>query len=1103
VPQESKKDPFAQFAVQETKPDPFAAYAVEESKDDPFAQFAVSPPEEEREWFQTKPVTQKELDSIAKKYKLTPEQIETLQSAAPAYGGYTEAQSKAASESMPQAVALGTRRVFGSTGQLLGGVPQKVVEKIYGALEGENFEAAMDDLDKLVQSKSSVAQRTAEIGGGMMVPGLGSSKAIQALRGAKGIAASVGIGAGSGAAAGFGMSRPGEELEEAAIGAGIGAALGGTLGVGGEFLRKRAKDGDKRRKVLQKSLDDAGIDSDIGTYIEEGMKKKQEEIEFDLDKIVSYAYDADRTADELIAKLSREERINLFKRSGKETPDETIGRVKEEILQKLNKRKDFRKLTKEEKSAQIEAALHRKARVEVVKDIRKKIQEVEEFTNKRIDDLITKSIDERGASKLGMEEKLGATPTYKHLHPELRKPLEILEKNKLADEWEANAYKVLATNKDTNRLVSYVSDMRPLLQSLDKRFKLSLTPQLDKLGKAANWKKEVVTDTNKLIKEYKKHKDADRLFDEIDTLVSKEKIGGGTPVKLKDYVNKIGIRKDFIDWAASVMNEAEKLGYRIDEKTQRWARPRDVAPELKDRLGVLQKELNHITQETSIVDALNKIQKGDRGEPASGWNVVGRYLDTKEKEIPSYARISPDEVERIALTYARDVAGKLTTREALASLTKQAEILSKFGDTVAAGRIEDMINDVRGIPKSTYKGKKAKPGALSREGSMIRQVGLARKMKALLDKKEAGTFTKADQKQLNRISMKLGMESLPMTMSNLFYGNALASPKSALKNYFSVLTNTLPFAVANLGAKESGLVLAATAKAFAKSIINRSDYLKKAKELGIFHEGFKKEHQDLIKSAIYKEAETNSGVAKALSGSGHLLEGWTKALLFMFTKGEEQARSWVVAMGEELGSAMAKNPQLRKQLADRAIDPHIGNRLAGDKSEKEMQDIMSVFLSNETMLNYDRAHMSAMGRHLGPMFSMFSKWPTTIGGQMIAAHQTKGLPGAGRYLTAAFGAPAALAAVIDSYARDEGMLERDHPYAKLVGPTMQWLPGEAPLAYMREGGPSNAPFVAILKSIAKISDGEDLERGMEKAMKKVGQSFIYGGPEKLIKLVDD
>lgn len=88
---------------------------------------------------------------------------------------------------------------------------------------------------------------------------------------------------------------------------------------------------------------------------------------------------------------------------------------------------------------------------------------------------------------------------------------------------------------------------------------------------------------------------------------------------------------------------------------------------------------------------------------------------------------------------------------------------------------------------------------------------------------------------------------------------------------------------------------------------------------------------------------------------------------------------------------------------------------------------------NSTQYQYNRASMSEYGRTMGPLFSVFSKWPTATLGQLVESYRTKGLPGAVRDNTHKLIAPLLLLEAADqAYLLATGSDEFSDREAKFV-----------------------------------------------------------------------
>lgn len=72
-------------------------------------------------------------------------------------------------------------------------------------------------------------------------------------------------------------------------------------------------------------------------------------------------------------------------------------------------------------------------------------------------------------------------------------------------------------------------------------------------------------------------------------------------------------------------------------------------------------------------------------------------------------------------------------------------------------------------------------------------------------------------------------------------------------------------------------------------------------------------------------------------------------------------------------------------------------RAFGARDEAEVTRLYSNYLNGATQFNYNRVSMSEFGRAMGPMLSMFSKWPTAVFGELAgyADARTIGKPIAG------------------------------------------------------------------------------------------------------------
>ncbi len=243
-----QEDEFSQYAVEPT--DEFAQYAAQsEEPQDEFAQYAAEPVEAKPEsptWI-SEPVTPEEIAAIAMKHGITDvEDIKALSTQIYLKGGTVEGQTR------PFAYAAG----LASDLVLPGDIPAFLQKKLQ---EKPELRAAMDDVASLSEDKQSTARTVGTLAGGLLIPGLGVTKALGAAERIGGkVLGGAAFGAGMGAVAGVAESKEGQEGQSAAVGAALGGALGGGLGaVGGWITRKEMANADRIKNVILEGTPDS------------------------------------------------------------------------------------------------------------------------------------------------------------------------------------------------------------------------------------------------------------------------------------------------------------------------------------------------------------------------------------------------------------------------------------------------------------------------------------------------------------------------------------------------------------------------------------------------------------------------------------------------------------------------------------------------------------------------------------------------------------------------------------------------------------------------------------------------------------------------------
>jgi hypothetical protein len=170
--------------------------------------------------------------------------------------------------------------------------------------------------------------------------------------------------------------------------------------------------------------------------------------------------------------------------------------------------------------------------------------------------------------------------------------------------------------------------------------------------------------------------------------------------------------------------------------------------------------------------------------------------------------------------------------------------------------------------------------------------------------------------------------------------------------------------------------------------------------------------------------------------------------------------------GDEVAKAMIKNmgAGYRSKIA-RATDPN------------EIRAIITDNLLSTTQFNYDRISLSEFGRSWGPIFSVFTKWPTSIAGDIITQMSRKDRSFMKNLSTVGvkYGSPLALAIGADSLLFDDkGPSDRAEKYLIGSGGFSDWMPIHSVESIM-DGGIMSPPVIQsgtdLMGAIQKDEEG--------------------------------
>jgi hypothetical protein len=330
-------------------------------------------------------------------------------------------------------------------------------------------------------------------------------------------------------------------------------------------------------------------------------------------------------------------------------------------------------------------------------------------------------------------------------------------------------------------------------------------------------------------------------------------------------------------------------------------------------------------------------------------------------------------------------------RDTIAELKQAAKIANTYGDKVSADYIVNLAKDLSGVRRGTFaswgKAKRAEW-----QTSMLKKADAA---VSATGNKEAG--------ELYRV---LGAApELLTTMNQSMYNSFLGlSPRAAIQNMTQPILATVPELGWAYGSKkllgayrdllhlgagaEKGLQVKlneVTAPRFGKKAgdtISAADFRTKLLATGKSTQQFNQE--------MAREHSSHLQKYGAWRGAEKAFNKWNTASMQLFEGAENINRSTTSLMATSvardlLGHTTPKDAEAA-QVFVRNMGPayraEVGKALM-NKDAGKVTELLSNYLIGKTMFDYNRLTMSEYGRFMGPMFSVFTKWPTAVAGDIV------------------------------------------------------------------------------------------------------------------------
>lgn len=885
------------------------------------------------------------------------------------------------------------------------GIPQWIYKK---TRPSEAERKAIDDLNQLIEERKPLSETLTEVGAGVATGGA-LAKGVGALAPRLSSLYEVASAAGSGATAGLARSKEGEELPAAALGGTIGAGLG-LIGVGaGKLLGKAIEE-----KALQKATEEI-VSGPEGRNIE---------------RRIAEARKATREADnaKLQKILAEEDRPNIL--------NPTTGEAQ-------------------------------RLQTDTV-DFARNLSNKQEITPQEALEIIDEKVSTEG-------------PEY------------------LAKRWDQHqdvktAFKVLADDTETklpysdnwlSRARDFLVDGKYVARGMDDRLGTNVEVILDDLSQQNNRYTVQLFDAVKKARLLDKEMKAAglegrQLFNALDT---------GSTTGFTDKQQQVyQLAKDIFKEEGEL---AKQLGVPIKMRTN-YVPYHSV--ELPEAIARIEKRVDDLRDATAINlrgapspeewkslesnEQFRELQRGLEyltGSPAKtpqqftaalrlmdNPQVAKEHLDTiasavyrREGDIPDF--LKEYKVSRLLSNWAQNTFRHAYYRDGISELKRARGLAIAANDKPAADYLHKLVQDLTGVRRGTL-------NSTLRQKTLRMQVAAKRKLETT-------------KNPLAQSWYRLVAES-PDFMNQIFnqvYPNFLGfSPRAAIYNLTQPFFMTVPELGTGYGSR---LMMRANFKILNKLMKGETVRLSPelARSLGrqpgeafttrnittlLRNEGnipkfYSSELRDSLRSGIKESA--------LYKMSDKVLENYTKAALFLFDKTESMNRMLASEMGQQLARDIVKGQKGAMRFVE-DMGSGYRRKIQDAVQRQDFQELSRLtknYLISKTIFNYNRITMNEFGRSLGPIFSVFTKWPASIAGDVLQIMNRKGMLKGSQQLLAKYFAPLLAVGAMENLLMDE----RTDLTKKIVG--HEGLAGASPIMSLKnilEGRILKPPVIATLTS---------------------------------------
>lgn len=1074
----TEKDPFGGLGIpvqKATEPDadPFGGLGVPADTSTPSDTYTKQRQEVAAEpwygnWGATKETTEDDIKAIAQKHGVDAGELRSiapfLQARMETGGGIKDA----------------IRYVEGLVGEgVLLGLPQKALIK----LQEPKMSAAMDDLRQLAEARKGGLVRGAEL----VMPGQLIDLTKGVVGGGKNFAAAVATGAATGAASNIAQSRTGEEFDNWETGAAIGAlgalpfallhlkaAKGGSKVVTPEVEEAISKGQKPPPEVQEEAASKLAREAPIDATVEKVLRGETPT----LDELATAA----RSTREPIEIARYQKILGIPENAPEEQLEAEVGKL---IVD--NKAKQFL-LSKGEGYLTSQSG-------ESIPEAVQRIKGTAHLDPERLTDSY------KLWNKAEAEMDVLTSQSLKFNAPNIPPWMRAVQKfvsdfqmltdvvdRKLGTHFNIQHRKLVeAVNEFTIARRKALADLPPTLERNGVRNFSDLTRKTQEAGLTGSQVSELIEfgktadgmSLSSISSEQRRVVDSWRnLWEHARTLANTEdKVSRGLSIPFREnYVPSMAkssteVRYIIRGLISDLERQYGKLADKTDAQLHQLSLDDHRIAALADTLGYVAGKQRRapLTQEL-LRTGLEVIESP---------NALTRTMMTKAAA--TYARDGgvPQLIREMdaAKVYQRWVTNTLRhkyLRSSLEELGHTAKLIDTWGDKVTASKLSNLISDMSGQGREKWTLLTAK------QKQAIQDLAIQRREKA------TNSITRSFY------SMIADDPNMLNVILNQAYPNLLGwSPRAVLKN----LTQVPSMVGARLGGTYGGIrSLQGLAAA-----INPREYRKIERKLSQY--GLEPETLSADMVPWVMEGIKSTALGRI---SKKVLDGQAQFGMYFYSLSDKINRVATYHVAQRMVQDLASNnKQAVKALSKQpvAVQKLVRKLVTTGKLEEAERELGASLISL-TQFHYNRAAMSEMGRTLGPMFSMFSKWPTSIAGDALAEIEGRGLREGGEVALRRWVAPIigylALDQLIHS-AEISSMDVRESDRAKLlIGSRglVDWAPGMSagqigtlamPLAV-----DTALPLIWAPLTYLEHQDTDKFQREMVRAAGQAGSALIPG-----------